>query len=421
MRFAAAVFLFLFNAIGAAAAMLPGFRLETVTTAEGFVTSVVTDSRGTVYFTTTDGWIHRVEDGQAVRVAALPTRAGGNGGLLGMALLDDETAVVHYTTWLDRDGAHSEFDLVLDDVIARVTLANGAVSVIRAFPGDVEMPERGVSSEHHGGNPIVAPDGSVFVGIGEYGEFILAQKSAWNGGKIWRIDPQGNATQWAIGMRNPYDLAWDPELERIVVGDNGPNGNDEVHVIDAGANCGWPYTVGSEAARDGMVAPDYVFPETVAPTGLLRLDGTNPMLRRGYLVGAFVTRALYYFPSLTVRPIVDPIAVIDRLDEFVIDVTQSPDGEIYVATAMGKGSKIRRLIPPPRGDCNGDGRADWRDFGALVDEIADGDGQPMVHAQNGAHAGSWGCDVNADSVIDTADVDELMRLVRMRRRAVRRW
>src|SRR5690349_2640909 len=144
------------------AATLPGFRVETLVRAPGFVSSVVSDSHGTIYFTTTDGWIERVDGTQATPIASLPTHSGGNGGLLGMALLDDHTAVVHYTTWNNVGGSLAK---VLDDVVSRVSLDDGAETVLHAFPGDIEHRETGVSPEHHGGNPTVAPDGSVFVGI----------------------------------------------------------------------------------------------------------------------------------------------------------------------------------------------------------------------------------------------------------------
>src|SRR5688572_24877173 len=150
----------------AGAATLPGFGVETLARAQGFVSSVTSDSHGTIYFTTTDGWIHRVDATQAIRVASLPTRAGGNGGLLGMAMLDDHNAVVHYTTWDDTVGG---LDLVLDDVVSRVDLESGAEFVLHTFVCDIHQRANGASSEHHGGNVIVAPDGSVFVGIGEYG------------------------------------------------------------------------------------------------------------------------------------------------------------------------------------------------------------------------------------------------------------
>ncbi|HEU4889468.1 MAG TPA: PQQ-dependent sugar dehydrogenase [Thermoanaerobaculia bacterium] len=400
------------------AATLPGFGVETLARTQGFVSSVASDSHGTIYFTTTDGWIHRVEGTQATRVVSLPTRAGGNGGLLGMALLDDRTAVVHYTTWDDTVGGQEQ---VLDDVVSRVDLLTGAESVMHTFVCDIHQRSNGASSEHHGGNLTVAADGSVFVGIGEYGGRTIAQKPEWNAGKIWRIEPDGTATQWALGMRNPYDLAWDPELGRIVVADNGADGGDEIHIVEEGDNCGWPETYGSHPPMPGAVAPVYVFPETVAPTGVLRLDGTNPLLRRGYLIGAFVTSAIYYFPSMA-GPIPAPVAVVSDFEEYIIDVTQTPNGDIIFGTAGMAGTAIRRLRVPLRGDCNGDGATDYRDVLPLMREINDGpppQRHPMVEAQGGSYAGSWGCDANADGLIDRADLDALSSLLGGRRRAVR--
>jgi glucose/arabinose dehydrogenase len=309
---------------------------------------------------------------------------------------------------------------VLDDVISRVDLDDGSETVLHTFVGDINHRASGVSSEHHGGNLTIAPDGSIFVGIGEYGGHIIAQHPEWNGGKIWRIEPNGHATQWSLGMRNPYDLAWDPELSRIVAADNGDDGGDEIHVIDAGDNCGWPMTYGSNPPVAGMVEPVYVFPQTIAPTGVVRLDGANPLLRRGYLVGGFVTRALYYFPSMK-APVAEPVAVIDAFEEMVIDVTQTPGGDIIFGTASAAGTAIHRLRVPLRGDCNGDGVTDYRDVYPLMREIADDQTQrhAMVDAQSGSYRGSWGCDANADGLIDAHDLDELSSLLHGRKRAVR--
>lgn len=404
-------------ALPAAAAILPGFRIETLARADGFVSSVVSDSHGTIYFTTTDGWIHRIDgipglSAQATRVASVHTHPVGNGGLLGMALLDDDTAVVHYTVFDERTGQPTN---ILDDVVSRIDLTTGAETVVHSFVCDIRQRLNGASPEHHGGNLTVAPDGSIFLGIGDYGTHVIAQDKAWNAGKIWKIDPQGKTTQWARGMRNPYDLVWDPELNRIVVSDNGPSAGDELNVIDSGANCGWPRTYGNEAPLLGAVAPTYVFADTVAPTGITRLDGTNPMLRRGYLLGAFVTRAIYYFPSATVAP----TALVDGFEDFIIDVTQAANGDILFATAGMNGTAIHRLLAPPLGDCNGDGFTDYRDVLPLMREIADGDNRATIAAQGGSNAGSWGCDANADGTIDAKDLQALTTLVPSRRRAVR--
>lgn len=401
----------LFLSTTLAADTLPGFRVETVAPVPGFISSVVVDSRGVIYATTTDGWIHRVEGTQSVPVVALPTRAGGNGGLLGMALLDDNTAVVHYTTW--------QGERVLDDVIATVDLATGAGQVLKEFVGDIESRERGVSDEHHGGNVTVGSDGSIFVGIGEYGERLPAQLPEWNGGKIWKLDRLGNATQFARGLRNPYDLAWDPGLGRVVLLDNGAVGGDELHVVQEGDNCGWPVVSGGEQSPPGFTAPVYVFPDTVAPTGLLRLGGTNPILPRGYLAGAFVTRSIYHFADVGASPVAEPVAVLSAFAQFVIDVTEGPGGEIYFAAATSKGSTIHRLVTPGRGDCNGDGLTNSRDILPILRELEDGPTRSTYRAQEGAHVGSWGCDANADGLITRSDVDALLELIGSRRRVTR--
>lgn len=414
MKFPAVLsLLFLLAANLSATEILPGFRTTPVAQISGFPSSIVTDSHGTIYCTTTDGWIHRIIEGQSVRIASLPTHSGGNGGLLGMVLVDDATAIVHYTTW-------KENDLVVADVVSRVDLNTGAETVLQTFNCDIDVPERGASPEHHGGNPTLGPDGTVFLGIGEYGGFTIAQRPEWNGGKIWRINAQtGESHQWARGLRNPYDLAWDPALERVVVADNGPSAGDELHVVADGENCGWPETWGNNAPIEGRIAPVYVFPTTVAPTGLHRLGGAHPMLREGYLLSAFVTRAVYYFPSVTATSAGAPIPIVKFVDDFIIDVTESSGGTIYFVTGnFSGGSTLHRIDAPQRGDCNGDGFVDGRDVVPMIREVHDGDAHPMIRAQEGDHPGAWGCDANGDDVIDEADFAKLLTLVSGRRRAV---
>jgi hypothetical protein len=149
---------------------------------------------------------------------------------------------------------------------------------------------------------------------------------------------------------------------------------------------------------------------------LLRLSGRNGMLRRGYLVSTFVSRAVYYFPSITAQRVSGPIPIAEQFDEFIIDVTEGPDGEVILATASGADSGILRLRVPARGDCNGDGFTDWRDVYPMMQEVDDGG--PMIAAQDGNYLGSWGCDANSDGMIDASDLDALTRMITSRRRAV---
>ncbi|MBK5260041.1 MAG: PQQ-dependent sugar dehydrogenase [Thermoanaerobaculia bacterium] len=408
MKFLVVLFTLL-SATAGLSATLPGFRAEKVGTIEGFPTALAIDSAGNLYYSSTAGTIYRFDSGANVPVASVTTHGEGNAGLLGLALIDDSIAAVHYTT---INQTH--------DVIARIDLTTGTETVLHRFAADIEVPERGSSTEHHGGNITVAPDGSIFAGIGDYGGYIVAQLENWNGGKIFRIAPDGTATQWARGLRNPFDLAWDEKHQRVIVADNGPTAADELHIFTRGANLGWPMTWGKQPPAEGTQVPDYVFPKTVAPTGLLLLNGRDATLRDGILLGSFVTRAIYYFSDLEARPLAEPIALIEKETGFVIDVAQRLDGAIYFVTgSFTEPGAIYRLATPLAGDCNGDGVRSSADLDALSLELRDGAAQKTTSAQNGTYRGSWGCDANRDGMIGADDAVALIDLLRPRVRGVR--
>lgn len=398
--------IFAFLAAGrAGGAALPGFGVRLAANTAGFTTSVVVDSKGVVYYTTQQGNVFRLDDaGQSALLAHVDTVKTGNSGLLGMALRDDKTAIVHYTT------ANQ-----VADVVSSIDLDSGAETVIHSFYADIDVPSRGSSPEHHGGNPSIAADGSIFLPIGDYGGFVVATLPDWNGGKIFRIFPDGSVQQFARGFRNPFDVAWDAANQRLIAPDNGDIADDEINIVHLGDDCGWPHTMGDDGpVIPGTVRPVYTFPNIVAPTGLTALSGRNPILQHGYLLGGFVTKAIYYIADID-HPA--PIALIQGETTPIIDVAEGPNGEIYFCTATA----IYRLNVPLRGDCNGDGIVDVADIDALEKELADGGtaGEATTNAQNGKFAGTWGCDVNGDGVIDARDLDALIAIVKPRVRAVR--
>jgi glucose/arabinose dehydrogenase len=383
------------------AALLPGFRVQFLGSTAGFASSLAIDSHGAIYYTTTNGNLFRFQNSQSTLIAHVNTVAIGNSGLVGMALRDDNTAVLHYTT----PGQ-------VADVVSTIDLTTGKEAIIHSFVCDKDLPRRGSPPEHHGGNPTMAADGSIFVGIGDYGGGLVAALPDWNGGKIFRIFPDGSVQQFARGFRNPFDMAWDAANQRLIVPDNGALADDEINIVRRGDFCGWPFTMGNGPTIEGAIAPIYTFPTIVAPTGFATLSGRNSILRSGYLLGGFVTKALYYIVQIDAP---SPIAILEREVGFVIDVTEAPKGDIYVAT----GNAIYQLVVPLRGDCNGDGHLDTADFVALQQELADGDPHAMLEAQNGSYRGSWGCDVNGDGLIDGRDMTVLMSLISLRGRAVR--
>ena len=376
------------------AATLPGFRVRSVAPALGFISSIVTDSHGAIYYTTTAGDVVRLDGAQSTVVFHVATEAIGNSGLLGMALRDDHTAIVHYTT-------HDQ----VFDIVSSIDFTTGTETVLHAFQGDI-LNFGAVSDEHHGGNPIIAGDGSIFVAIGDGNVPIMAERPAWNLGKVFRLFADGATDEYARGVRNPFDMAWDPAKQRLIVPDNGDVADDEINIVHQGDDLGWPSTMAGQPAAVGSLAPVYVFPSVVAPTGIVALSGHNSMLRQGYLLAGFVTKAIYYIADIE-HP--QPIAVIQKETDPIVDVTESAEGDIYLAT----GSAIFQLLVPQSGDCDGNGSVEIADLSALMAEV-----QLGSHAYTESRA-SWGCDANGDGLIDDADVAALKNLLKFRRRTVR--
>lgn len=380
------------------AGTLPGFRVQKLGGTAGFLSSIAVDSHGTIYYTTTKGDVYRFAAGISTRIAHVSTDSIGDSGLLGMALRDDSTAVVHYTT------PNQTYD-----VLSEINLADGSERVLVSFVADKDFPSRGSSAEHHGGNPHVAPDGSIFVGIGDYGGRWVAAQPDWNGGRIWRILPDGSVHRFATGFRNPFDMVYDAANERLIVADNGSAVDDEINVVHDGDSCGWPFTMGDAPPIDGATPPVFVFPTIVAPTGMLALNAREPLLDHGYLLGGFVSKSIYYIPDIDARPLA-PVAVMTDDKNMIIDVAQAPSGEIYFAS----GFAIYRLFAPLRGDCNGDGLVDASDLAALAAMLTNSGALTRFNAP------AFGCDANADGLVDDRDIAALAVILRGRVHASRR-
>lgn len=385
------------------AEFLPGFGLDQISAPDGFPTSVAFDADGVLHYTTMDGGIFRHEEGEDIEVGRVDSANEGNAALLGMAFAPDGTAVVHYVS----------SDLSAD-VVSRIDLSSGEETILarlQCSPNGSPCP-----TEHHGGNPDVASDGTIFFGIGDYGLLNIAQNDDVHAAKIYRVDVDGTVEVWAKGFRNPFDLAWDEKYDRLIAEDNGASGNsDEIVFVRAGENHGWPLTMGNEPPVAGTTPPAFVFADRTAPTGLVLAEATTGWFRQGILVTSFVTRALYYFPSFNEHSIEPPVVVFHDETTPLIDVRQAPDGEIYVASAFG----VFRLITPRPGDVDGDGEINRADFDALREELSDtAGGNRTINAHDGTFCASWGADVDQNGEINSADLTELARLLSTRRRPV---
>jgi glucose/arabinose dehydrogenase len=165
------------------------------------------------------------------------------------------------------------FDVALDPAFA----SNRLVYLAYAEPGDVgagtavargKLGDAGLDDVqvifrqqpeidgpyHFGGRLAFAPDGKLFVTLGERFQFEPAQDLANHLGKIVRINPDGSVPEdnpfvgqkdakpeiWSYGHRNPQGVAIHPETGKLWESEFGPMGGDELNIPAAGANYGWP-------------------------------------------------------------------------------------------------------------------------------------------------------------------------------------
>ncbi|HEU5162549.1 MAG TPA: PQQ-dependent sugar dehydrogenase [Thermoanaerobaculia bacterium] len=393
----------LLPAAAGGSSLLPGFTVQKVAPALGFVTSIAFDANGTLLYSVTDGGIYRLDADGSSLIVKVPTASIGNAVLLGIARRGSKI-VAHYVAP----------DLTAD-IVSEIDPADGSIQELARIPCAGGQP---CSSEHHGGNPAVGPDGSVYVGIGDFGFPNLAARDDSPAGRIFRIAPDGTVAPFARGFRNPYDLAVAPSGDFLIVGDNGAEAHDEVTYVREGENHGWPTSSGTIEVPEGITPPVYVFPGTIAPTGVTLVRGLLRSEGTGYLVASFVTGALYYFPAIP-PPVHAPVTIFEDLPQLggfnaVLDVVQSPAGDILFATA----GAIWRLVPPARGDVDGDGALTERDLEGIAHELVDGDGDGVREIHGGTFAASWGADVNDDGRVNSSDLVAWVILAQRRGRMV---
>src|SRR5690606_26423265 len=156
---------------------------------------------------------------------------------------------------------------------------------------------------------------------------------------------------WTLGHRNLQASAFDTD-GRLWVVEHGTQGGDELNLLAAGKNYGWPITAygeeysgqpiaGAITDREGMEQPVYYWDPVIAPSGAQFYDGDAfPAWRGSLFVGSLKDQMLVRLTLDGDRVTGEEHLLADR-GKRIRDVRQGPDGALYLVTDESNGEVLR--------------------------------------------------------------------------------
>ena len=226
------------------------------------------------------------------------------------------------------------------------------------------------SAGQHFGCRLAWRDGVLFASLGDRGDRHSAQDPSDHSGSIIALPVDAPATKtpdtraipsgwlpelYSIGHRNPQGLALDPETGALYAHEHGPQGGDEINLIQPGGNYGWPrYTHGKEygggviGPLSGLDALDplWVWTPSIAPSGLAFYQGTMfPSLGQHLLIGSLKFQSLYAVAKDGQGGFSSEHILLKGAIGRIRDVAVAPDGSILLLVDAADGGLYRLSHP----------------------------------------------------------------------------
>jgi glucose/arabinose dehydrogenase len=296
----------------------------------------------TFFVTERPGRVRLVEQGELVGspVLTLDVHQGGEAGLLGLALspgfADDRLLYLYRTLSAQGNASENVVERYLvDEDLRGATLDRVILDGIPAF------------NLHDGGRIRFGPDGMLYITTGDARVPERSQDLESLGGKLLRVTPDGDVPAdnpfdgspvFVLGVRNSQGFDW-IEDDVLVLVDHGPSGevqlrtgHDELNVVRAGDNLGWPDLYACEAGG-GLVAPRLTWVSALPPGGASIYRGENAELSGSIFIAALGARQLQ-------RVVLDEDELVSEHEVYLQGVhgrlreaTTAPDGSLFFTTS----------------------------------------------------------------------------------------
>lgn len=285
--------------------------------------------------------------------------ASGEAGFLdvspGPRFAADGWIYVAFTTLVANDPVTALDRIQLDD--ERITRQE------RLFTA---APSQG-DTVHYGGR-IAFADEHVFLSIGERYDLPEAQDLGSYNGTIIRLALDGSIPQdnpfvrspqaldpvWSFGHRNPQGLAVRPGTRELWSHEHGPQGGDELNLIEPGVNYGWPLVTHGEEYGGGPIGeglrslpglrePQWIWRPSIGPSDMVFHSGRSfPAWEGSVFIGALAHRHLTRLTLIDDRVVHEEI-VLSVPEGRVRMVEEGPDGTLYVGVDTGALLRLRPL------------------------------------------------------------------------------
>ncbi|MEI6485074.1 MAG: PQQ-dependent sugar dehydrogenase [Sphingomonadales bacterium] len=299
-------------------------------------------------------------DGSKTPVTGTPaTDARNQGGMLGVANPGD--GWIYWSFSEPREGGNGT-------AVARGHLIGSEMRDVAVIFHQLPTLD---SQQHFGGRLVFPKDGTLIITLGERSILpgrMQAQKLDSLLGKIVRVNRDGSIPKdnpfvgkegarpeiWSYGNRNVQGAALDAK-GRLWEVEHGPQGGDELNLIQKGHDYGWPsITYGEEYSgkpisdnatqKDGMEQPVYYWDPVIAPSGMIFHSGkAAPEFKGNVFVGGLRSMALVRLVLKNDRVVGEERLLTDR-KERIRDVIEGPAGAMYLLTDDANG-KLLKVTP----------------------------------------------------------------------------
>jgi aldose sugar dehydrogenase len=216
---------------------------------------------------------------------------------------------------------------------------------------------------HNGSRLYFLPDNTLLMSTGECFQSQLAQDSNSLSGKYLRLNMDGSipannpipgSPVYSMGHRNSQGICGLPN-GKILISEHGPTTDDEIQILEAGKNYGWPYIHGfcDETFEDipcatGLyTAPIHVWTPTIAPSDLVYYENEAfpEWDNRVLMVTLNGQRLVALKLDGLSTSVEDEVAYFQSQFGRLRDIEIGPNKEIYIATNSGS-NPIIRITPP---------------------------------------------------------------------------